>query len=150
MHQEIHSNKRTMIRNAEKIMKQKERRNRSPLEQMTNNISIICNILFDEYFGSDRKILKRYNITVNHELINKIIEDKFTENQIKYLNPAALVGGFLILDDKNIDSNKVEFIFKKTINGTPIMDYFKSLKVKKEDIIRYGRFWLQILDQLLP
>jgi hypothetical protein len=144
MHQEIHSNKRTINRN-NFDKKKRERRNRSPLEQMTNNVSMICSNLFDDYFDKNINLLRRYNITNDHNLINQLIEDKFTENQIKNLNPAALVGGFLILDGRNIDANKVEFIFKKEVNGFYIIEYFKSMKVKKEDIIRYARFWLKHL-----
>ena len=142
MQQEINSKKRTIARNAEKFMKKRERRNRSPLEQMTNSISIICSTLFDDYFNRDIQLLRRYKIKNDSRAINEKIEDNFTENQIINLNPAALVGGFLILEGRNIDANKVEFLFKKSDS---VIDYFKSLKVKKEDIIRYARFWLKIL-----
>ena len=142
MQQEINSKKRTIARNAEKFMKKRERRNRSPLEQMTNSISIICSTLFDDYFNRDIQLLRRYKIKNDSRAINEKIEDNFTENQIINLNPAALVGGFLILEGRNIDANKVEFLFKKSDSG---IDYFKSLKVKKEEIIRYARFWLKIL-----
>jgi len=145
MHQEIHSKKRTMIRNTEQNLKKRERRNRTPLEQMTNSVSIVCTTLFDEYFDKDIPMLRRYNIKNDHNLINEKIEDKFSENQIKNLNPAALVAGFLILQGKNIDTNKFEFLLKKQTNGVSPIDYFKSLKVKKEDIIRYARFWLKFL-----
>ena len=145
MHQEIHSRKRTMIRNAEKNMKKRERRNRSPLEQMTNSVSIVYNTLFDEYF-TDRSKLQRNNIRDFRELIIEKIE-LFTEDQLKNLNPAALVGGFIILNlsGKSIESNKVEFVFENKTNGGGAIDYFKSLKVKKEDIIRYARFWITFL-----
>lgn len=145
MQQELYSRKRTLSRNAEKYMKKQDRRNKSPLEQMTNNISIVCNTLFDDYFERDIPMLRRYNIKNDANLINQKIEDKFSENQIKNLNAAALVGGFLILEGKNIDKNKVDFIFKKKASGDSPIDYFKSLKVREEDIIRYARFWLKFL-----
>ena len=145
MQQEINSKKRTIARNAEKFMKKRERRNRSPLEQMTNSISIICSTLFDDYFNRDIQLLRRNNIKNDSRVINEKIEDSFTEDQIKNLNPAALVGGFLILEGKYIDVKKVDFLFKKSTSGDSAIDYFKSLKVKKEDIIRYARFWLKIL-----
>ena len=44
-----------------------------------------------------------------------------------------------------LDTNKFEFLLKKQTNGVSPIDYFKSLKVKKEDIIRYARFWLKFL-----
>ena len=122
----------------------KERINRSPLEKMTYSISTICSILFDDYFYQDIPLLRSYGISNNSNVINEIIENNFSEQQIENLNPTALVGGYLILKNKQIDKKKVDFIFKKEVNGIPIIKFFKERNVREEDIIRYARLWIKL------
>ena len=147
MQQDIRSKNRTISRNMFERSKKRERYNKTPLEIMTINISLVYNTLFNDYLDNNIDLLRRVKISNDSSLMIEIIEDKFTEKHLKSLNPTALVGGFLILSDngKSIDANKVKFIFEKEVNGIQVINFFKNQKVKEEDIIRYARFWITFL-----
>ena len=152
MQQDIRSKTRTINRNMFERNKKRERYNKTPLEIMTMNVSMIYNSLFVDYLNTNIDLLRKSKISDDPNLIIEIIEklcdrDILTEKYLKSLNPVALVGGFLILDNKNIETTKVKFLFEKEVNGSPVINFFKNQNVKEEDIIRYARFWTYILNK---
>ena len=152
MQQDIRSKTRTINRNMFERNKKRERYNKTPLEIMTMNVSMIYNSLFVDYLNTNIDLLRKSKISDDPNLIIETIEklcdrDILTEKYLKSLNPVALVGGFLILDNKNIETTKVKFLFEKEVNGSPVINFFKNQNVKEEDIIRYARFWTYILNK---
>ena len=145
MQSELFFNKRTINR---KDLRSR-RKLKTPLEIITTNIVEIINSFLDTEFYNDKQILFENKININHNTINDFIETRFSEKQIKNLNPPALVASFMILGkNNNIDSKKLDFLLKKKMNhNLPIVNYFYNLNVKDEDIIRYARLWKHILSE---
>ncbi len=145
MQSELFFNKRAINR---KDLRSK-RKLKTPLEIITTNVVEIINSFLDTEFYNDKQVLFENKININHNIINDFIETRFSEKQIKNLNPPALVASFMILgNNNNIDSKKLDFLLKKKMNNNlPIVNYFYNLNVKDEDIIRYARLWKHILSQ---
>lgn len=123
------------------------RKAKSPLEIMTTNIVALSNAFVDDFLLGNRSYLISKNINLDFNAINDLVEEKMSDKQITNLNPAALIGGFMILGQNNsIDSNKVEFLFKKKVNDVPVIQFFHDLKVREADIIRYARLWNHLLQ----
>jgi hypothetical protein len=144
MQSELFFNKRTINR---KDLRSK-RKLKTPLEIITTNVVEIINSFLDTEFYNDKQVLFENKININYDIINDFIETRFSEKQIKNLNPPALVASFMILGkNNNIDSKKLDFLLKKKMNNNiPIVNYFYNLNVKDEDIIRYARLWKHILS----
>jgi len=145
MQSELFFNKRAINR---KDLRSK-RKFKTPLEIITTNVIEIINSFLDTEFYNDKQVLFDNKININHNTINDFIENRFSEKQIKNLNPPALVASFMILGkNNNIDSKKLDFLLKKKMNNnTPIVNYFYNLNVKDEDIIRYAKLWKHILSK---
>lgn len=143
--QDINSKSRIISRNNKNYS---DRKNKTPLEALNSSISEICMELDNQFFREYSQLIRQKQINYDHNLINSYIENNFSETHIESLNPAALVGGFMILG-KNyiIDSEKVNFVFTKELNKVKIINFFKDKKVKEEDIIRYGRLWKFLLNK---
>jgi len=143
--QDIYSKTRTISRNNKNYT---ERKNKTPLEALTSSVIEICTELEDQFFRRYSQLIRQKQINYDHKLINDYIESKFTENNIQNLNPEALVAGFMVLGRNYIiDSEKVNFIFTKELDGAKIISFFNNKKVKEEDIIRYARFWNFLLNK---
>jgi len=110
MQSELFFNKRAINR---KDLRSK-RKFKTPLEIITTNVIEIINSFLDTEFYNDKQVLFDNKININHNTINDFIENRFSEKQIKNLNPPALVASFMILGkNNNIDSKKLDFLLKR-------------------------------------
>lgn len=112
----------------------------------------------DDDFKNKYKSATRIQPTRLEDIVYSV-EYFLTELQCKTLNPNAYILGYYVLsaEKDSVDVDKIKAVFKEfcpqksRTENKKKSKYFESYRsVNREDIIRYARFWINLLRNNNP
>ena len=101
----------------------------------------------DKFKFNTNKIIKelneKNNLTISPQNRNKICNEAGNIKNITNINPLAFVLGFMVTYGgvQQLEHKVVNHMFK-------MLDLMDEQSVQKPDIIRYGRYWLKLKNNL--